>query len=346
MSGVETGIYTFIFILSFILGSYFFLKILNKISLRHRTTRSMKRDPDLQVCNIHLLFYNVMWEPRLFNRFRTKTAKIRASMLADHVASFDLLGITGAFSFPFGPTSDFVSRCKFNGFNCCVSSPSATLMGLEICDGGNIILSKYPIITSEYFTFQLMAGVDTGKSKGAAYAKIQISEKNHIHFVTTSLQLPTNNLPESRSVRMNQVREIITALRKRADDGNPIVVAGTFNTDALSNEVIFKKPKSEYNWMRETFVLPDYTIIDLVKDEIDEKAETENAPNVYIEDFVNKSKAKRTDYIFICLKNNCPVQVQIKDSKIEEFYVNSKHFSHLSTHFGISTNLIFEGESL
>ena len=77
------------------------------------------------------------------------------------------------------------------GFEYHANSPPARFFSSYICDGGLLILSKFPIVHNYFHLFETPAASDDAMSmKGCLYAKISLEKLGggHLHIFTTHLQ--------------------------------------------------------------------------------------------------------------------------------------------------------------
>ena len=108
-----------------------------------------------------------------------------------------------------------------------------------------MILSKYPIIESDYLTYTNSTGPDFMSSKGVIYVKIRI-EETYFHIFTTHMQssYPTKDYVEFlryRIIRRNQLVEMKNFIDNKIHlSKDPVIITGDFNIDGKES---IKSPK-------------------------------------------------------------------------------------------------------
>ncbi|MEI7615769.1 MAG: endonuclease/exonuclease/phosphatase family protein [Actinomycetota bacterium] len=126
-------------------------------------------------------------------------------------------------------------------------------VGLESLFGsGLLLLSKYPIISSNVFCYGSRAGSDIFASKGVIYAKIKTGEgaNDYIHFFTTHMQ--SHSYISSREKNIEEllgfVSNIISDDIKKNQVINPVIITGDFNVVANSDN---KEISPDYSFLTE-----------------------------------------------------------------------------------------------
>eukprot|EP01132_Coremiostelium_polycephalum_P002950 gene2950-3682_t len=158
----------------------------------------------------------------------------------------------------------FIEKAKKQGFLYSSTSPlPAYFKSTFLVDGGLVVLSKYPIVDSDYFLYTQGVNSDMLASKGALYTKIEIvskrssptGEPQYIHLFTTHLQAsyarpqfeqqqqqktdqqqqhPNVANDGIRAIQINQLRDFI--ISKCKQDHQTIILAGDLNVDGRSSK--------------------------------------------------------------------------------------------------------------
>ncbi|EGC29213.1 hypothetical protein DICPUDRAFT_159232 [Dictyostelium purpureum] len=165
----------------------------------------------------------------------------------------------------------FIEKAKQQGFKYYSASPlPAYLKSTFLVDGGLVVLSKYPIVATDYFLYEQGVDSDMLASKGVLYTKIKVvpngldsDDDNFIHLFTTHMQASyapkvdkktrkeTSNPPpleqqpntinypnmkndNIRIIQINQLREFIIA--KTFRDKSTIFLAGDLNVDGRTSK--------------------------------------------------------------------------------------------------------------
>jgi endonuclease/exonuclease/phosphatase family metal-dependent hydrolase len=123
-------------------------------------------------------------------------------------------------------------------------------------------LSKFPILKREFVPFSLMIGWDQLADTGAVYARVQTGPGTHVHVAALQCQSLSGGASLTRAVRFTQLRQIRTWLMRNAADGQPIVVIGDFNVNALAPEAAEKRTTSDYNRMLQSLAIDNYSLVD------------------------------------------------------------------------------------
>ena len=126
-------------------------------------------------------------------------------------------------------------------------------MGMQSLFGsGLLLLSKYPIISSNVFCYGSRAGSDIFASKGVIYAKIKTGEgvNDYIHFFTTHMQSHAYIYSRQKNIEelFGFVSNIISDDIKKNQAINPVIITGDFNVVANSDN---KEISLEYNFLTE-----------------------------------------------------------------------------------------------
>ncbi|KAH0794671.1 Endonuclease/Exonuclease/phosphatase family protein [Histomonas meleagridis] len=261
----EGAVYAVIFILGSFLLLYFLLKLINKIMHGNLTTLISSQDKTIDINNLKIIQLNVSWIPNFLIFGKGNKLSGKDNQLLNRLVKYDVVCLTEAFAYIGSPLKKFVKSMRSFGFSYIVQSNSASFTGLEIFDGGLIILSKYPILSNGNITYQLSTGVDLLFGKGAIYARVQMGQGTHLHIILTNLQ-STNvkNTLETTTVRTAQLREMIFFVKNKAMDGQPIIIVGNMNIDSRSTKVIGKMSGTEYNKMFTTLGIDGYTLTDIL----------------------------------------------------------------------------------
>ena len=244
---------------------YILLKILNKLFHYNPLIKISKIDSNLNKNSVKFLHFDVYWRSSLFRLFKNEFNYERALSTISEMKDFDVVCITEAFTSFNSPVKWFINKMKELGYINIIRLPSVGLSTLEICDGGVILFSKLPILDYDTRVFSISTGQDMLIAKGAIYAKIQTTENDSIYVVGTNLQsYEPNSISECQSVRMSQLREIMSMLSRKMKENSPIIILGNLNIDGRDESVAKRMRLNEYNRMLNTLNKEGYTMIDLI----------------------------------------------------------------------------------
>jgi len=144
-----------------------------------------------------------------------------------------------------------VKHAKEWGFLYHAESPMG-LKSKHLVDGGLVIVSKYPILESDYHVFKESASSDALAAKGVLYAKIELRSDIVVHHFTTHLQASYASKESEKEkflkIRESQLRELLEFINwKTYNDVYPILLLGDMNT----NMELGEGPPEEYLKMME-----------------------------------------------------------------------------------------------
>ena len=144
-----------------------------------------------------------------------------------------------------------------------LSSEVPSFYSKYLCDGGLLLISRYPIIENDFIPYYLNISGDSVSKKGALYAKIQIG-KNFLFLFNTHLQASYyednyetfNYTVQTRTYQTEELinfvyNKILKTPRNEIINGK-IILLGDFNIDAHDHffaKKIYNIPKykiSEY----------------------------------------------------------------------------------------------------
>ena len=101
---------------------------------------------------------------------------------------------------------------------------------------GNAIFSKFPIIESKFYPLNPSKlkynGTYETEPRILVHSKINLGNNKLLNFLTTHLQFSLEF--KTTTIRIAQVENILSIIKKL---GNPIVLAGDFNTTSKSEEI-------------------------------------------------------------------------------------------------------------
>lgn len=170
----------------------------------------------------------------------------RLTQLLQVLQSYDIVCLQELFSASGPRKKKFLERLlSKHGFHQYVSSPAPGFLSFfqfppKLVDAGLAIVSKYPIVRTDYHTFSkaVSRSIDFLVAKGVLYARLSIfpdKPERFVHLFTTHLQA-SNGLEDAsfERVRRTQLTEIVEFMqRMTADDANGVVIiTGDFNVNA------------------------------------------------------------------------------------------------------------------
>eukprot|EP00026_Physarum_polycephalum_P008733 Phypoly_transcript_08833.p1 GENE.Phypoly_transcript_08833~~Phypoly_transcript_08833.p1 ORF type:complete len:291 (+),score=45.57 Phypoly_transcript_08833:547-1419(+) len=279
--------------------------------------------------------------------------------MKEELEKFDIICFQEMFNLANSRQRLLLKTAQEKGFPYYARSVDPHWLSGKFIDAGLVILSKYPILETDGMIYCAGNQIDSWAAKQVVYAKIQISPTFFVHVFTTHMQASYFDNHESINVindkaRASQVQELADFVkRKTSGSPYPTIIAGDFNIDSRGENM-------EYKYMMDTLVAAKPTIKDLLKETYNEHPITygdfHSVPHETEEDTMVTTPRElhlthkadyccglSIDYIFVAdtEANQRENIVEIRDTKIEEFFVPPEKFtfSQLSDHYGISTTL-------
>lgn len=120
-------------------------------------------------------------------------------------------------------------------YHCCTKGPS--FLSNSFTDSGLLIMSRFPIVFSEFFTYSYGVLSDALSQKGVLYAKITVGGSRILHLFNTHTQASYygNSLDdfvatfETRYEQLRQARQYIEKKTANAGENDLIMFVGDFN---------------------------------------------------------------------------------------------------------------------
>ena len=343
MDPIEAFAYIlFAFVAGFLLTMLFF-KLVNRFSYGSEVTPNAKQDRDVKTDHLRFLQYNVKWSPNITHIGKNDFANERAKILAEQLSEYDVICLNEAYSYVGSPVVPFIKTMKSKGFKYVKRLPPASIMSFELVDGGVLVLSKYPILQHDTLTYELNVGNDMVVAKGMLYVRVQTGPGTHVHVFATHLQRTyKNSYLDCRTVRFSQLYAFNSFKSRKALDGQPIVLIGDLNVNALAPESVDKKSTSEYNRLIRTLNMESYTLNDTVFQSYGSHQVTYGGDDTRLTSKEDINSKQSLDFVFTYSRDDGNYVIDGSDSKIIEFNVDgNKNFTHLSDHYGISCVLQF-----
>lgn len=192
---------------------------------------------------LNILTYNFLIRPPPINYNGDDYKDERIERFAkDFMGDYDIIAFQEVFGLLSKRRERIIQLGATKGLGYSHMSPHPPLMGFPaIVDGGLLILSRFPIVESDSFTYARGIDADQLSCKGALYAKIQLKPKVFIHLFTTHLQADYEKNLHSKSegnkanqlMRMDQLKMLMRFVRsKTLNDTHQIVLLGDFNINS------------------------------------------------------------------------------------------------------------------
>lgn len=257
--------------------------------------------------------------------------------------------------------------------------PMSMIFRLKPVDSGLCIVSRYPIIFTDYIIYSQGTAADRFACKGALYVLLKLRDspngtddnRDKLQIITSHMQASYDSASDSAqksqgSVRASQVTELkqfMNQYRTKYPE-TPMVLLGDLNVNSRKS-VEDGSDSEEYLQFVEQLKFDDGPdMIDLLRecnnglhpptcnDIIRDENGNFKKPYVRRETALSNLKddiwPKCLDYIFYIPpsarnNNNDPNKEQATPdkgtSRVEEFFVEGKKYTQLSDHYGVSTVL-------
>eukprot|EP01133_Synstelium_polycarpum_P012305 gene12305-14432_t len=207
--------------------------------------------------------------------------KLETSVLGQ----FDIICLQEMFSAFSYRQRRLFERAREQGFTHTARAPMPQYFkSTYLIDGGIVVLSKHPIIRTEFVLFDKSVDSDMLASKGVLYTMIQVADGQILHLFSTHLQASyarpkSGNSYEhdnirndaARVVQLNQMRDMMVAMT--SNDSHPIVVAGDLNVDARASRTDGTIESKDYHQLIDLLSYNKdrvklYDVIDLLKNDL------------------------------------------------------------------------------
>jgi endonuclease/exonuclease/phosphatase family metal-dependent hydrolase len=340
MSTVDTVLECFLVIFSIFFGAFLLLKLINKFYFGPSTPPPGRQDSSVNLASLKILQLNVCWRPNIFRRGKNEYARARASLLLEKVRQYDVVCLSGAYSFVGSPVASFVKSMQAIGFHYFARTHSARLFSLDLLDGGNIIFSKTPILATSCLCYELSINIDQWIGKGAVYARVQTGPGTHVHIWLTHPQANNGAIDTCRAVRFAQLRQMMAPLRKQSSDGQPIVILGDLNLNALAPAVSERKMANEYQRLLDTIPMESYTVTDPMIAAFGEHLPTYGDDERILTTPEDVGSRQRLDYIMLLSREDGEYTIAGQTLEVVKFEVAKQPFTHLSDHYGLQADIL------
>jgi len=310
--------------------------------------------------DVKLLSYNIFLRPPLIrnNADDMKNERLQEFMKSQ-LENYDIICLQEMFSLANYRQQLLLKTAWEKGFPYYAKSVDPHWLSGKFIDAGLVILSKYPILSTDGMIYCAGNQIDSWAAKQVIYAKIQISPTFFIHVFTTHMQASYYDNHESINVindkaRASQVQELADFVKSKTENSPyPVIIAGDFNIDSRGEN-------AEYKYMMDTLRTGKPAIKDLLKEAYNEhpitygdyhevphdtdEGEVVNKPReLHLTHTADHCCGLSIDYIFMAdtEANRAENIMDVKETKVEEFFVDpgAFKFTQLSDHYGVSTTL-------
>jgi len=213
-------------------------KALGKVSelVLHHHDHEYKENQE--ITKINLLTFNMFVRPPFINNNGDDYKDERMREFLKEMHKYDVICMQEMFSCYSKRQAFLISEARKAGFLFSATSPKLSRFSPYIIDGGLVILSKFPIVSAEFFTYSPGLGVDYYVQKGVLYAKIKIG-KAVLHLFDSHTQANYADKLNCFLKKAEQLREFerfihSTLIKHSYREGDLVILVGDLNVDALS----------------------------------------------------------------------------------------------------------------
>jgi endonuclease/exonuclease/phosphatase family metal-dependent hydrolase len=191
-----------------------------------------------EIIKINLLTFNMFVRPPFINNNGDDFKDERIREFLKEMHKYDVICMQEMFSC-YSKRQDFLLReARKAGFLFSATSPKLSRFSSYIIDGGLVILSKFPIISADFFTYSPGLGVDYYVQKGVLYAKVKIGNAV-LHLFDSHTQANYADKLNCFLKKAEQLREFerfihSTLIKHSYREGDLVILVGDLNVDALS----------------------------------------------------------------------------------------------------------------
>ncbi|RKP13173.1 Endonuclease/exonuclease/phosphatase [Piptocephalis cylindrospora] len=197
--------------------------------------------PEVAPESISLLTYNISLGPWCATRGgegRWKGKRLEEWIRQGEMGRQDIVCLQGVFSQGSKRQRKLIDAAREQGLPYAMFMPRQSPLQGRV-DGGLIILSRYPILTSSVYIYNRGQHRDKWVGKGAMYVRLALSSRQRLHIFNThnqgSPRLPCPMGDPAKAERVRQwrrLRRFMDVCLGDVDEQEPIVLTGQLNADA------------------------------------------------------------------------------------------------------------------
>ena len=193
-----------------------------------------------QNTDVRILSYNFFLRPYFVKTNADDYKQERLDEFATIMGRYDIICFQEAFDNFSHRQFQLIKYAGDAGFNYVIRSPSPPLTGKHLIDGGLVIVSKYPIESTEFYMFKRSIFSDSLTQKGVLYAKIGLP-KGILHIFTTHDQAHYQNPDKviemaNHYIRLRQLVEAKNFINRKLamvmEPNDSAMFLGDLNVDA------------------------------------------------------------------------------------------------------------------
>eukprot|EP01017_Pseudomicrothorax_dubius_P025445 TRINITY_DN2751_c0_g1_i2.p1 TRINITY_DN2751_c0_g1~~TRINITY_DN2751_c0_g1_i2.p1 ORF type:complete len:244 (+),score=35.90 TRINITY_DN2751_c0_g1_i2:61-792(+) len=197
---------------------------------------------------IKILTYNIFIRPPPIKNNADDFKDERLILFFEKMHSYHVICLQEMFGFMSHRKSRLINHAFKSGFKYWVASPKPSFFSKALIDGGLLILSRFPIVSSRFQEFPFGIFTDALSLKGILYAEILIPGADPLHIFTSHTQASyfydgPQILRMSYYTRLEQLficREFIEkCLRKNMKSlKETVIITGDFNVNGKCPDLL------------------------------------------------------------------------------------------------------------
>ena len=196
-----------------------------------------------KLLKLRVISYNLFLLPDLFfcnvlDHKHSDFKKERSSLICKYLSNFDIVLFQEVHPYFNFRCSNIIEQAKKKGLIYSYCNLGPTFFSKYVLSNGLLILSRYPIVSTDYKTFSKSYSYDSLMEKGVIYTKVQIHHNiPPIHVFNTHLQASYSKKQIWEEVRLCQLKEFNEFIYQKANINKDYVICGgDFNIDYYNNE--------------------------------------------------------------------------------------------------------------
>lgn len=323
-----------------------------KVSSELQTHLNPSKDHHKLSQEVRILTLNMFLRPPPVKTNASDFKDARADYLVSHVLeNYDIVCLQEVFSLFNNRKDRIIQGALDRGLHHFAYSPPPPFLAKEIDDGGLLILSRFPIVETDFFGFGNGTVPDLLTYKGVMYCKILINSEP-VHVFTTHTQA-TYDLedPIYRHIRKEQIlvmRSMISNKLKTTHEFG--IFLGDFNVmSSLKNSNLEKElyGDSEYaDLVKELSCNGTHELKDVMYEAYGHhpptygRVDQEGKPlETVLTHPVCNDCEECLDYIFTFNAKHSWLNADLSQSKVQPFETKNLPFTQISDHAGLETVL-------
>ena len=291
---------------------------------------------------LRVLSYNVFLRPPMISHCHGDFKNERMNLIGKIFPFFDIILLQEVYTCLNFRCSSLINQAAKVGFNYHYCTYSPSLMSRHLANNALLILSRYPILSTDYINFTSYGSYDSIIEKGADYIKIRIGPDLCLHTFNTHLQSSyAKKDPLTKMIRHEQLKELRNFIGSKVGKNEPVICGGDFNINTQDHNEL----QTLYNTMAPyvdthqncpspTFLVP-YDNLGKEKTDVTIlcKKCCQNIKNSGRKTKPDLDK-QRLDYIFYDPNNQ---RLQLSKTQVIPFYIKNPKldFHLLSDHFAV-----------